>query len=83
MCDCRKQECPVNGKRLTQNLIYKATAKTENQTKFYICFTGLTFKDRYTGISLNMKNIEMRQLYHSVFGNSNTTKLTFKFTGKY
>ena len=29
MYDYRKQECPVDGKFLINNLIYKATVKTE------------------------------------------------------
>ena len=48
MCDCRKQECPVDRKCLSENVIYKATVKTEKCTKTYIGSTGLTFKDRFT-----------------------------------
>ena len=43
MCECRKQECPGNGKCQTENLIYKAIVKTENHTKFYVGSTGLSF----------------------------------------
>ena len=64
MCDCRKQECPVNGKCLTQNLIFKATMKTENQNKFYIGSAGLTFKDRYTKHRYSFK--------HEKHGNATT-----------
>ena len=49
---------------LTQNLIYKATVKTENQTKFYIGSTGLTFKDRYTKHKYSFK--------HEKHGNATT-----------
>ena len=71
ICDCKKQEYPVNGSCLMENVIYKATAIAENQTKFYVGPTGLSFKNRYTKPSTasNIKNIEMRQLYHSIFGN--------------
>ena len=48
MCDCRKEDCPVNGRCLTENVIYKASVKTANETKFYVGSTGLTFKNRYT-----------------------------------
>ena len=46
MCDCKKQECPVNGCCLMENIIYKATVITDNQTKFYVGSTGLS--SRYT-----------------------------------
>ena len=46
MCDCKKQECPVNGSCLMENIIYKATVITENQTKFYVGSAGLSFKNR-------------------------------------
>ena len=48
MCDCKKQEWPVNGNCLMENIIYKATFITENQIKFYVGSTGLSFKNRYT-----------------------------------
>ena len=48
MCDCRKQDCPVNGSCLIENVIYRANVKTANETKFYVGSTGLTFKNRYT-----------------------------------
>ena len=48
MCDCRKQDCPVNGSCLMENVIYRASVTTENQTKFYVGSTRLTLKNRYT-----------------------------------
>ena len=48
MCDCRKQDCPVNGRCLMENVIYRARVTTKNETKFYVGSTGLTFKNRYT-----------------------------------
>ena len=38
----------MNGSFLMVNVIYKATVKTDNQTKFYVGSTGLTFKNLYT-----------------------------------
>ena len=36
MCNCRvKSDCPLNGKCLAQNIIYKATTTHENQQKVY------------------------------------------------
>ena len=48
MCDCRKEDCPVNGRCLTENVIYRASVETAKETKFYVGSTGLTFKNRYT-----------------------------------
>ena len=36
VCDCKIQDCPVDGKCLTENLIYKAIVKTEKGIKTYI-----------------------------------------------
>ena len=55
MCDCRKQECSVDGKCLTENLTYKATVKTDNGLKTYIGSTYLMFKDRFTKHKYNFK----------------------------
>ena len=45
MCDSRKEDWPVNGSCLMENVIYRASVTTENRTKFYVSFTGLTFKN--------------------------------------
>ena len=34
MCDCKKQDCPVNESCLMENVKYIANVTTENQTKF-------------------------------------------------
>ena len=47
MCDCRKQECPVNCNCLMQFLIFKVAVKTLIQNKFYIGTTRLMFKNCY------------------------------------
>ena len=48
MCDCRKQDWLVNGSGLMKNFIYRASVTIENQSKFYVGSTGLTFENRYT-----------------------------------
>ena len=58
----------VNHKRLNENLIYKATVKSLNDTQSYIDFTESTFKDRYTK---NKKSFK-----HEKYGNA-TTLLNF------
>ena len=60
MCDCKKQECPVNGSCLTENIIYKPIIKTENQTNFYVVSTGPSFKNRYTKHKYSFKHEKHR-----------------------
>ena len=52
-CNCRdKDSCPLNGKCLQENVVYKATITTQNESKEYIRSTGGHFKKRhYTHIS--------------------------------
>ena len=50
-CNCRGGEavCPLNGKCLTDSLVYKATAKTTgNEEKLYLGLASTTFKSRFT-----------------------------------
>ena len=50
-CNCRnKNLCPLEGKCLTSNLIYKATVTTNNtnETKTYIGLCETNFKTRFT-----------------------------------
>ena len=49
MCSCRRlEECPLNGKCLTRNVIYKADVvnHTDNQTNPYVGLTSGAFKER-------------------------------------
>ena len=49
-CSCtkkQKDECPLGGHCLTENVIYKAIVKTETCEKEYIGSTGRAFKDRF------------------------------------
>ena len=51
-CNCRNTStCPLDGKCLTQNSIYQATVKRQdnNKEETYIGLTEKTFKIRYTG----------------------------------
>ena len=36
MCDCRKQDFPVNGRCSMENVIYRASVTTANQIKFWL-----------------------------------------------
>ena len=47
-CNCRRNTvCPVNGKCLTENVVYEAKVTTSNSSRTYIGSTGGTFKSRY------------------------------------
>ena len=56
MCDYRKQDYPVNGSFLMENFIYIAIVTTENQIKFYVGSTGLTFKNRFTKLKCSFRH---------------------------
>ena len=47
-CNCRiRNECPLDGKCLTEAIVYKATVCSMSTVKQYIGLTGGTFKSRY------------------------------------
>ena len=44
-CNCRDKDfCPLNGKCLQENVVYKATITTQNESKEYFGSTGGPFK---------------------------------------
>ena len=46
-CNCRKKdECPLDGKCLTQNVVYQATVSTQTSTESYVGL-ATNFKERY------------------------------------
>ena len=48
LCNCRtKNKCPLKITCLVENVVYKATIKSENETKNYLGSTGGTFKKRW------------------------------------
>ena len=58
MCNCRQKEnCPLQGKCLTSQIIYKAivTNTNSNTQKIYIGQTGGKFKDRYRNHTKSFK----------------------------
>ena len=47
-CNCRKKgSCPLNGKCLQKNFVYKATITNQNEIKEYIGSTGGLFQKRW------------------------------------
>ena len=58
-CNCRSlNECPLNGKCLTESLVYQAeiTATDVGETKIYIGMTSGTFKKRYANHKKSINN---------------------------
>ena len=59
LCNCRskKDPCPLEGKCLTSNLVYKADITTqEGDHMIYLGTSGNTFKERYTGHKTTFKH---------------------------
>ena len=57
LCNCiDKAKCPLEGKCLTKNVIYKAQVSTRNRTKIYIGSTGNNFKSRYYSHKFSFKH---------------------------
>ena len=59
-CNCRAATCPLDGKCLTQSVIYEATLKTCNDTFTYIGLTEGPFKTRYNGHKQTFKHDKYR-----------------------
>jgi len=56
-CNCRiKENCPLNGKCLTQTVIYKAEIKDGTTEKNYIGCTEGEFKTRYNNHTASLRN---------------------------
>ena len=56
-CNCRRgRTCPLDGKCLTESIIYKAEVKTDDTTANYIGLTSTTFKTRFNNHTSNFRN---------------------------
>ena len=69
----RKQQCPLNEKCLTNNVLYKAniTPNEENaKTKIYYGVSGTAFKLRYATHkkAFNTSNTKLKQNYQTSIG---------------
>ena len=50
LCNCRKKDqCPLDGKCLTDEVVYRAAVKQNDEQKIegYVGITGNSFKTRY------------------------------------
>ena len=62
MCNCRnKSKCPLKGKCLLKSVIYKATVKTNNNSKYYVGLTGNSFKERFNSHSSSFRSEKYRK----------------------
>ena len=61
MCNCRTPPCPLQGKCLTDNLVYQATVKTESDVQTYVGLTSTTFKLRLGNHKKSFKNENYRR----------------------
>ena len=59
LCNCRSKviPCPLDGKCLVTNLVYRADIKTsEEDHRIYVGTSGNSFKERYTGHKTTFKH---------------------------
>ena len=57
--NCRhKESCPLDGKCITDRVVYQATVKREDNSKVetYMCITEGTFKSRYNNHTNSFRN---------------------------
>ena len=59
-CNCRKKDqCPLDGKCLTQNVVYQATVTTQTSSKSYVGL-ATNFKDRYRNHTASFRHESKR-----------------------
>ena len=75
-CNCRKKDqCPLDGKCLTQNVVYQATVTTQTSSDSYVGL-AINFKERYrnhTAHPFDTKARETKLNCLNTFGHSMTT----------
>ena len=85
LCNCRSEECPMNGHCLKKNLIYQAeiAGDKSNDPKRYIGSTGNTFKERYRGHKSSFKikkkrfTTELSKHYWELIDKGESPKITW------
>ena len=59
-CNCRKKDqCPLDGKCLTQNVVYQATVTTQTSSESYVGL-ATNFKDRYRNHTASFRHESKR-----------------------
>ena len=60
-CNCRKPDrCPLDGKCLTNNIVYQAKVTTENRSETYIGSTSCQFKTRFNNHTATFRHRDKR-----------------------
>ena len=60
-CNCRRgTTCPLDGKCLTDSLVYQADVQTDQSTKKYIGMASTTFKLRYNNHNSTFNNLHLQ-----------------------
>ena len=77
-CNCRKpEECPMKGKCLSSQVVYKATVNSEDASVSYVGLAGGTFKERFNNHKKSFKNIAYQretELSKYIWGLKNDNK---------
>ena len=71
----KKDQCPLDGKCLTQNLVYQATVSTQSSSETYVGL-ATNFKERYRNHTTYLFDIKARETKlncQNTFGHSKTT----------
>ena len=56
LCNCRKkEECPLDGKCLIKNVVYRAEVKSLNRIETYVGLSSTTFKERWRNHKADFK----------------------------
>ena len=75
-CNCRKPlDCPLPGRCMTDNVVYRATVATNKGEEKYVGLTGQTFKIRHENHKQDLKNPEKK---HSTTLSTHIWKLMTK-----
>ena len=61
MCNCQKPPCPLQNKCLTDNLVYKATVKSDGKEENYVGLASTTFKLRLGNHKKSFNNVTYRR----------------------
>ena len=83
-CNCRKKDqCPLDGKCLTQNVVYQATVTTQTSSESYVGL-ATNFKDRYRNHTASFRHESKRNetelsKLHKIF-NRNNLKVSYSCT---
>ena len=76
-CNCRKKDqCPLDGKCLTQNVVYQATFSIQSSSETYVGLTN--FKDSYRNHTASFRNQTKRndtELSKHIWALKETTNL--------